>query len=391
MPAQVILVHYGELWLRGKNRQRYINQLKANLKSLLAGEAYSIDREYDRIILKPSDEASTNNILKKLGYLFGISSFNLAYEAEPNIDSITSVAKDLLFSRGYKKIKIFAHRSYKGLSFNSLDIINEVSKVAKSIGIEPSLHGYDGTLFINVTKKHAYIYDKSIKGLGGLPVGTSGKGIILFSGGIDSPVGAWFAMKRGVVPVYLHVHQFADLNMLKESKIPMLLAKLSPFSKGLKPLVYYIPAHYFTVAVAKADKHGRYSHVLFKAFLFKLAELIAKKEGAKLIFTGESLGQVSSQTPSNIAASEANVSMPILRPLIGFDKEEIIGIARKIGTYELSIRPYPDVCVINARKPSTNADVKIIKELLKEMHINKIARKSLSEALVLPVEEEKSE
>jgi len=387
MQAQVILVHYGELWLRGKNKQRYINQLKANLKSLLEGEAYSIEEEHDRIILRPSNETSANNILNKLGYLFGISSFNLAYEAEPNIDSITSVAKELLLSRGYKKIKILAHRSYKELSFNSLDIINEVSKVAKSMGVEPSLHEYDGTLFINVTKKHAYIYDKNIKGLGGLPVGTSGKGVILLSGGIDSPVCAWFAMKRGVLPIYIHVHQFADPEMLKESKIPMILSKLSPYSKGLKPIIYYIPAHYFTVAVAKADKQGRYSHVLFKAFLFKLAELVAKKEGAKLIFTGESLGQVSSQTPSNIAASEANVNMPILRPLIGFDKEEIISIARKIGTYELSIKPYPDVCVINARKPSTSADIKIIKELLKEMHINEIARKSISEALVFLVEE----
>ena len=387
MQAQVILVHYGELWLRGKNKQRYINQLKANLKSLLEGGAYSIEEEHDRIILRPSNETSANNILKKLGYLFGISSFNLACEAEPNIDSITSVAKELLLSRGYKKIKILAHRSYKELSFNSLDIINEVSKVAKSMGVEPSLHEYDGTLFINVTKKHAYIYDKNIKGLGGLPVGTSGKGVILLSGGIDSPVCAWFAMKRGVLPIYIHVHQFADPEMLKESKIPMILSKLSPYSKGLKPIIYYIPAHYFTVAVAKADKQGKYSHVLFKAFLFKLAELVAKKEGAKLIFTGESLGQVSSQTPSNIAASEANVNMPILRPLIGFDKEEIISIARKIGTYELSIKPYPDVCVINARKPSTSADIKIIKELLKEMHINEIARKSISEALVFLVEE----
>jgi len=387
MQTQVILVHYGELWLRGKNKQRYINQLKANLKSLLEGEAYSIEEEHDRIILRPSNETSAYNILNKLCYLFGISSFNLAYEAEPNIDSITSVAKELLLSRGYKKIKILAHRSYKELSFNSLDIINEVSKVAKSMGVEPSLHEYDGTLFINVTKKHAYIYDKNIKGLGGLPVGTSGKGVILLSGGIDSPVCAWFAMKRGVLPIYIHVHQFADPEMLKESKIPMILSKLSPYSKGLKPIIYYIPAHYFTVAVAKADKQGRYSHVLFKAFLFKLAELVAKKEGAKLIFTGESLGQVSSQTPSNIAASEANVNMPILRPLIGFDKEEIISIARKIGTYELSIKPYPDVCVINARKPSTSADIKIIKELLKEMHINEIARKSISEALVFLVEE----
>jgi len=391
MQAQVLLVHYGELWLRGKNKQRYINQLKANLKSLLKGEAYSIEGEYDRIILKPSSEASANNILKKLDYLFGISGFNLAYETEPNIDSITSVAKGLLLLRGYKKIKIFAHRSYKELSFNSLDIIDKVSKAAKSIGIEASLHGYDGTIFINVTKKHAYIYDKRIKGLGGLPVGTSGKGVVLLSGGIDSPVCAWFAMKRGVLPVYLHVHQFADPDILKESKIPMLLSKLSSYSKGLKPIIYYIPAHYFTLAVAKADKQGKYSHVLFKAFLFKLAELVAKKEGAKLIFTGESLGQVSSQTPSNIAASEAIAKMPILRPLIGFDKEDIISIARRIGTYELSIKPYPDVCVLNARKPSTNADIKIIKELLKEMRINEIARKSLSEALVLPVEEEKGE
>ena len=379
MQNQVIFVNYGELWLRGKNKKNYINQLKKNLASLLEGEAYSLESKYDRLIIKPN--GSPGSIMEKLSYLFGISKYGLAYEAEPDINSIKGIVKLVLLSSNCKRVKINAHRSYKGFSFNSIDIIKEVAKLAKEIGIEPSLHEYDLELFIVVTREKAYIYSETGKGLGGLPVGSSGKGIVLLSGGIDSPVAAWFAMKRGVVPIYLHLHQFNDAKLLEGNKIEELVSLLSRFSKGFHAKIYYIPFHYFSLAVSSGSSR-RYEPILMKAFLFKVAEEIAKKEGAQLIFTGESLGQVASQTPSNIASSQVLSKMPILRPLIGFDKEEIIGFAKKIGTYEISIKPYPDVCSLNVKNPATSSDPSEIMKLLRGVGIAKIVKNSLKEAVV---------
>jgi thiamine biosynthesis protein ThiI len=379
---KVIFINYGELWLRGKNRQSYINQLKHNIVSLLEGEPYAYHSQHDRIILKPDREESIQRIIEKLSYLFGISKFGLAYGVGPKIEAIVDAAKNILSSSGYKKIKISAHRSYKGFSFDSMEIINKVSKVAKDLGIEPSLHDFDGEIFINVTKESAYIYDKYYKGLGGLPVGTSGKGVVLLSGGIDSPVAAWLAMKRGVVPIFVHLYKSIGEKEFSSEKIKELVSRLSLYAKGFKLKTYYLPAHYFSLKVAKVDPNGKYGPVLLKAFLFKLAEIVAKKEGAELIFTGESLGQVSSQTPANIAASQANSKMPILRPLIGFDKEEIINMARRIGTYNISIKPYPDVCGMNVRNPSTAAKKEVIKKMLKEMEIGKMAKATIKEAFI---------
>ncbi len=378
---KVIFINFGELWLRKGNKNRYISQLKHNLASLLQGESFSYINEHDRIILKPSNQESENKIIDKLGYLFGISKFGIAYRVEPKLQSIANASKELLSNSKYRKIKINAHRAFKGFDFNSMDIIKEVSKKAKEIGIEPSLHEFDGELFISVTKDNAYLYSYYKKGLGGLPVGTEGKAVILLSGGIDSPVAAWFAMKRGVVPIFLHAYQYSSIDLVLESKIPKIVEKLLPYANGFKLKTYYIPAYYFTLKVAKTDKLGKYEPVLFKAFLLRVAERIAKKEKANLIFTGESLGQVSSQTPLNIRASQEGIKLPVLRPLIGFDKEEIIDIAKKIDTYNLSINPYPDVCSINARNPSTAAKHEIIKKMLKEMEISKIVRETLKESI----------
>jgi thiamine biosynthesis protein ThiI len=381
MQNQVIFVNYGELWLRKGNKNKYINQLKHNLASLLQGESFSYINEHDRIILKPSNQESENKIIDKLGYLFGISKFGIAYRVEPKLQSIANASKELLSNSKYKKIKINAHRAFKGFNFNSIDIIREVSKKAKEIGIEPSLHEFDGELFISVTKDNAYLYSYYKKGLGGLPVGTAGKAVILLSGGIDSPVAAWFAMKRGVVPIFLHAYQYSSIDPVLESKIPKIVEKLSLYAKGFKLKTYYIPAYYFTLTAAKIDRLGKYEPVLFKAFLLRVAERIAKKEKANLIFTGESLGQVSSQTPANIRASQEGIKLPVLRPLIGFDKEEIIDIAKKIDTYNLSIIPYPDVCSINAKDPSTAVKHEIVKKMLKDMGISKIVKETLKESL----------
>jgi len=383
---KVILIHYGELWLRGHNRSNYIKVLKNNLVNLLNSESYSLESQYDRLVLRLTEKSDTASMLNKLSHLFGISRYELAYETRADMASILDVSKKLLNElkkTGVKQIKIDAHRSYKGLAFNSIDILNKISNVARDLKMKPAMHNTSNVIFIRVTKENAYIFSNSSKGIGGLPVSTSGKGIILFSGGIDSPVAAWYAMKRGVLPIYLHLHSYQDPREIENTKIPKLISILNSYSKGMDQKVYYVPAHIFQVAAFNVDKQRHYEPILMKAFLFRLAEKIAKKEGAGAVYTGESLGQVSSQTMKNIAASQSGIKIPVLRPLIGFDKEEIISIARRINTYEESIKPYIDVCSMNVAKASTTSETSEIAELLKKMGINKIVERSLKEAKVI--------
>ncbi|MGC8710527.1 MAG: tRNA uracil 4-sulfurtransferase ThiI [Candidatus Micrarchaeia archaeon] len=383
---KVILLHYGELWLRGHNRSNYIKALRNNLINLLNGESYLLESQYDRIVLRLTPKSNTESMLSKLSYLFGISRYELAYETNADMNSILTVSKKLLIElkkTGATQVKIDAHRAFKGLAFNSLDIINKISDLARSVDLKPAMHNYNSMLFIRVTKENAYIFSSSSKGIGGLPVSTSGKGIVLFSGGIDSPVAAWYAMKRGVLPIYLHLHSYQNPNKIENTKIPKILSILSPYSSGMGQKIYYVPAHIFQISAFSVDKKRCYEPVLMKAFLLRLAEKIAKKEGAGIIYTGESLGQVSSQTVKNLAASQFGIKIPIARPLIGFDKEEIISVAKRINTYNESIKPYIDVCSTNVTKTNTSSDTKVITALLKKMRISELVKKSLKEAKII--------
>jgi thiamine biosynthesis protein ThiI len=277
-----------------------------------------------------------------------------------------------------RSVKIDAHRAYKQLPFDSMDITQKIIKVADGLGIEPAIKGYEKELYVSVTKDAAFLSLGKEKGAGGLPVGSSGKGVILLSGGIDSPVAAWYAMKRGVEPVYVHLHAFQDAKEATEGKVSNIVARLSEFHPHYR--MYFIPSHFFQ---ASAFKSGRYELILLKAFMLRLAEKVAKKEGANLIFTGESLGQVASQTPENIGAEQYGIKLPVLRPLIGYDKEEIIRVARAIGTYEESVKPYADVCSINAKNPKLNAQREKIRELMSMIGISGIVNRSLKSAKVL--------
>ena len=251
-------------------------------------------------------------------------------------------------------------------------------KALQELDIEPELHNYDHQIFINVTKEAAFVSLDKINGLGGLPVGTSGKGIVLLSGGIDSPVAAWYAMKRGVEPVYVHLHGYSSAEEAMNSKIPQLVKILSSYYTNAK--TYYIPSHIFQAGAIRSRRHEL---ILLKAFMMRIAELAAEKESAQAIFTGESLGQVASQTMSNMQAEHIGVKIQILRPLIGFDKQEIISKARSIGTYDESIKPYKDVCSINSRNPVTRTNPALMEKLVKEFKIDALAKKSFKLAKIV--------
>jgi thiamine biosynthesis protein ThiI len=374
---KVIVLRFGELWLRGKNRGNYITGLRRNLLRLLAGQKAVVRVQYDKMLIEPEAEADVPRIEESVRHLFGISNYEVAHVAEPNIKDITKASTELLRSSGTKSVRINAHRAYKGFDFNSIDITKKVAAAAEKAGVAPTLHGYSSQLFISVSKDAAYVSMGKQRAYGGLPVGSSGKGVVLLSGGIDSPVAAWYAMKRGISPIYLHFHGFSDATEAMRSKMPLIINRLAAYAPQYK--VYYVPTHVFQLAAMRA---GRYELILLKSFMLRVAELVARKEGAEAIFTGESLGQVASQTTSNMQAEQYGLRMQVLRPLIGFDKQEIISKANEIGTYEQSILPYKDVCSINSKNPATRTDVELMAKLARDFKISALARRSLKLACV---------
>lgn len=252
------------------------------------------------------------------------------------------------------------NRALKSLSFNSADVVTHFIKNTKKLNFKIDKDA-KRDLYISITKDCAFIYDRKMQGSKGLPVGSSGNAVVLFSGGIDSPVAAYYAMKRGLHPVYLHVHAFSDNKDEKLSKINDLAKHLSAYSCGSS--LYYVPGYIFQSSAMRVPR--KYELVMFKLFMHKLAERIAKKEGAGCIVTGESLGQVASQTLSNLTTSQQGIKPLIMRPLIGFDKQEIINIAARIGTFDMSIIRYKDVCSIAAKNPALTTNYAEIRKLWK--------------------------
>jgi len=369
-----MLVHFGELWLRGKNRPHYIALLKKDISSKLDGISFTLIDMRDRLVIR-ADEKDMYTISARLSHVFGISNYALASVAKPTMQSISKVASHYmkeLKEHGARSIKINSHRSYKELNFDSNDIVKKLSHQVLSMGMQPMTKGFDASIFVNVTRDCSYIYSKVERGIGGLPATSSGKAVILLSGGIDSPVAAWLAMKRGMQPIYLHIHGFRSNSDVASTKMPRIIKILDSYVPSLS---YCMPAYRFQIAATAAS--GRYEAVLFKAFALRIAEHIAKKEGAFAIYTGESMGQVASQTAMNIMASQLGIKIPVMRPLIGMDKEEIIAIARRIGTFNASIEPYKDVCSINAKNPSTAADPNTVKSIMKRLKFSSIIRESM--------------
>ncbi|MEM4034319.1 MAG: tRNA uracil 4-sulfurtransferase ThiI [Candidatus Micrarchaeaceae archaeon] len=376
---KLIIAHFGELWLRGKNRNAYINTLIDNIRHALNGMHYEMHRSYDRLLIKADDE-ELERIKSALSTVFGISNYEIAHATEPRLGNIAELAVTLAKEQGAKSIKIDSHRSDKRLGFDSKEVIKKISSAAEANGIEPKLTDYEMPIFVNVTRDNAYVFTEKNKGATGLPVGSEGRCVILISGGIDSPVAAWFAMKRGLAPIYVHVHAFSNNNEAMNSKIISLLNVLAAYSNGYK--AYFVPSYAFDAAVAAAGA-DRYALIMLKNFMLKIAQRVAAKEGAGAIVTGESLGQVASQSLENLTAEAYGIRLPIIRPLIGFDKEETISIAKRIHTYPESIKPYKDVCTINAKNPKTKSRIEEIKALSSKMKMGTLVEKALKAASAL--------
>ncbi|MCL5007200.1 MAG: tRNA 4-thiouridine(8) synthase ThiI [Candidatus Marsarchaeota archaeon] len=350
-------VRFGELWLKGSNRGNFIAQLISNMEAALQGESYSrIERLRDRLLVFFSADSNAKAIASKLSKVFGISLVFLGVKCQPALESmLQSVA---ILSEGKKNVKIEARRSYKLHGFSSVDMRDYIIGKAAEHGIVPERNSRN-RVYVDALKDFAIVSDFRLKGSGGLPVGSSGSAVVLISGGIDSPLAAYLTMKRGLRPIYIHFHTFPDNRQAAESKMGSIFAKLSEY--GLPAATYYVPSHIFQAYAASAPQ--RYELVLFKRFIYEFAMKVARREGAGAIATGESLGQVASQTLKNLSATQHGIDMLFFRPLIGMDKQEITDMSSRIGLYGYSIMKYRDVCSIRVRNPTTGAGASAVNAL----------------------------
>ena len=340
-------IRFGEIAIKGRNRGKFVSRLAKNVSAALEEESCSgIEQKRDRIIVRLDEESDIEGISSRLKKVFGIVWFAPVMTIENEIGKIVSSAI-LAAEKANGPVRIVAHRAYKGVAFDSEMIVSEILKKGAATGIDFEKDS-DKKISINVTEEGTEIYDSKVIGAGGLPVGSSGRGIVLLSGGIDSPLAAYYAMKRGLEPIYLHAHAYGSNDDAASSKIRRIVSILDGYNGGSR--VYFAPGHIFQSYAAGA---GRYEMVLFKRFLYELASEIAAREGAGAIVTGESLGQVASQTLENLGATSKGIGTFVFRPLIGMDKQEIIDRAKAIGTYGISIEKYRDICSINARRPPT--------------------------------------
>lgn len=339
-----ILIRYGELSLKGKNRNVFIRQLKENIKKALKSfSTLEIESQHDRmyIYLKEEDPNEVANVLSRV---FGISSFSFAIKVDSDIDAIVDACLQTLDFSNAKTFKVAARRSDKNFPVIS-DQINRIvaGAILKNSSWKVDVHHPDYKIVIEVHRDSTYIMTDRMAGAGGYPVGVGGKAMVLLSGGIDSPVAAYLMMKRGVRIECIHFASPPYTSENAQQKVLDLASIVSAYQGDL--LVHIVPFTNLQLAIYQhADES--YAITLMRRMMMRIAEGLAQKRKALVLATGESVGQVASQTLESMVAINSVVNIPMIRPLVCMDKVEIIELSKKIGTYETSILPYEDCCTI---------------------------------------------
>lgn len=385
MEPKHIVCHYGELSLKGKNRDFFEKQLVFNIKNIFnkefPGSISEVRKLYGRILIKLNEKGGKDieKVTETLKKVFGIANFSFAIKESQDIEKIKKACLNKFENIDFDKFRITTKRAEKAFPLTSEEVNKDVGAfIVKKMRKKVSLKEFDANCFIDIADKYAFIYTKKIKGPGGMPVGTSGKAMILMSGGLDSPVAAYYALKRGLSTRFIHFHSIPYTSKQSVNKVKRLVERLGKF--GSNKTMYLVPfAKAQKEIVSKCPEKLRV--ILYRRMMMRITEKIAKKEGASVLITGDSLAQVASQTVDNISAVSSSTDMLILRPLIGMDKEEIMAKARDIGTYDISIEPHDDCCSrLMPKKPETRAKMEEVLKAEEKLDMENIIKNSISEA-----------
>lgn len=387
MQYSEIMVRYGELSTKGKNRMRFINQLKRNIEHVLVPYPrleIKSDRDRTHIFLNGEDYVSVANDLKAI---FGIQAFSPSYKIEKTIPALKTAVQELMVSiyREGMTFKIASKRSDHQFELDSRELNQTLGDAVFDVlpQIKAQMKSPDVTLKVEIRDEAAYLSYENIKGAGGLPVGTSGRGMLMLSGGIDSPVAGYLALKRGVNIEAVHFASppYTSPGALKKAQD--LTRKLTKFGGNIQ----FIEVPFTEIQEEIKDKAPEaYLMTLTRRFMMRITDRIREERHGLVIINGESLGQVASQTLESMTAINAVTTTPVIRPVVTMDKLEIIDLAEKIDTFSISIQPFEDCCTIFAPdRPKTNPKIKNVEQYEKRLDVEGLVERAVKNITVTTI------
>lgn len=343
---KIILIRFGEIFLKGKNRGYFEKMLKENIKRSIKDIPCDFTAMHSRYLIENFDEMDYDLIAEKLQKIAGIHTFSRAFVVDSDFEKIFEAASELCEEKS-GTFKVATNRADKTFTPSSMETSmllggRLLELYAKNIKVD--VKNPDFTVYVDIREDgKTFVYTDVVHCLSGMPVGSAGKGLLLISGGIDSPVAGYLTCKRGMKLDCIHFHSFPYTGEAAKEKVIELTKKVGEYNGGIN--LYVVSFTHIQEAIHK-NCPEEFMITLMRRFMMRIAERLAQKLGDQAIITGESLGQVASQTIESITSSNSVVTMPVLRPLIMFDKIDIIEISRKIDTYETSILPYEDCCTV---------------------------------------------
>ena len=341
---KLIVIRYGEIHLKGKNRGYFEKLLEENIKNSLNGFSFDFKKIQGRYLIENYPAEEESSIIERLEKVSGIHTLSRALSVRSDLDEIYRAAEETLKKQGTFKVE--TNRADKTFPLISTEVSRRIGGrlLSGNPGLRVDVNAPQNVVNIDIRENgRTLVYSEVIKGVGGMPVGSSGRGMLLISGGIVSPVAGYMMAKRGMRLDAVHFHSFPYTGEAAKQKVIDLSSIVSGYSAGVNLWV----VSFTEIQEAIHEKCPEEMMItMMRRFMMRIAERLARKRGAGAIITGESLGQVASQTVESITSSNSVVTMPVFRPLIGFDKLDIIAIAEKIGTYETSILPYEDCCTV---------------------------------------------
>ena len=351
---RLLLVRYGEIALKGLNRNYFVDTLADNIRSALKDfPGVKTEKIQGRIALWGVDDENESEVIEKLKKVFGISKITRAVETDSDIEDIKEASLEVIKGLKGETFKVESRRGDKNFPLKSPEISSAVGEyiLRNTDCFKVDVHHPDIVLGVEVRPK-SYITFSDVPGEKGMPLGTGGSGGIMISGGIDSPVAAYLMAKRGMKMTGIHFHSYPFTSLDAQKKVERLGGKLAEYNNGFDLAMISLTDIQQQI-ISKCD--DRYLTVILRRFMIRCAERFARENGVQMLVTGESLGQVASQTTDSIICTDAAADMPVLRPLIAMYKDEIIAIAQKIDTYSISIEPYEDCCTVFVPKhPQTH-------------------------------------
>ena len=386
----IFIVRCGEVALKGMNKPYFekmlVNRIKKLLKKFDNVEAY---RHEGLIFVRADKKHDPEMIIGEISKVFGVASISPALECESELNSIGDAAvalmMDLIEKKGIKTFKVDAKRADKNFPVKSPEIARIIgAKVLVGCKVlKVDVHNPDCVLFIDLRKDKSYVFEQKISGFGGLPLGTNGKGMVLLSGGIDSPVAAWMMAKRGMLIEAVHFHSYPYTSQRAQEKVEDLARIIAQYCGRFKMnVINLLPIQEQIVENCPEEE----TTILVRRFMMRIAEKVAQKSDCTMLITGENLGQVASQTAEALVVTDATVKMPVMRPLIALDKVDIIQKAKDIGTFETSIMPYEDCCTVFLPKhPATKPKLEKILESESKLDVDALVEAAVEKMEIIDI------